>query len=252
MEHVSKYAQGTVWQWSQSEVVRYEEGVQAGTRPVLIISNNTFNTHSSSVNCVTITSVLKESPVHVPLQLSMLSHIQCEQVHTVPKKDLHNFKGIVSPATMEEVKAKLKFQLNMVDDKNSDLLKDIDNKLRQLNDEVKMGFVNSEKEMYTISILKELLLQVNHMKKDFVGLFQATSLRNQSHVAEVASIEEAKPVLKAVKKKKSKLSGKRYSAEERAFILDESNSLDTLIDRFGFRDKHAAYKTRYYFKKSSP
>jgi mRNA-degrading endonuclease toxin of MazEF toxin-antitoxin module len=52
------------------------------------------------VNCVAISSQLKESPVHVLLHMEKDSHIMCEQIFTVSKTELTDFMGNVPNSTL--------------------------------------------------------------------------------------------------------------------------------------------------------
>lgn len=131
LDSTNKYVQGSVWKWVNS--LEKRAGVQSSERPVLIISNNTFNNFSLSINCVSITSVLKESPVHVPLYIIVDSHIQCEQIHTVPKTELIEFIGIVPNSTLSQVKAKIRIQFDMSTDRNTEMFNSIKKSLDELN-----------------------------------------------------------------------------------------------------------------------
>jgi len=110
----NKYVQGSVWRWKNDRELK--PGVQGGERPVLIISNDKLNETSVAVNCVTITTVIKHSPVHVSAHIDADSEIQCEQIHTISKTELIEFKGMVPPDILAQVKAKLRFQLDMYPD----------------------------------------------------------------------------------------------------------------------------------------
>ena len=131
LDHTNKYMQGSVFKWTSGDSIR--AGVQSGERPMLIISNNTFNYFSPVVNCVSITSILKESPVHVPIYINMDSHVQCEQIHTIPKAELVDFMGMAPPITISNVKAKLRIQFDMAADKNTEMFQAIKKILDDLN-----------------------------------------------------------------------------------------------------------------------
>ncbi|MCL2415333.1 MAG: type II toxin-antitoxin system PemK/MazF family toxin [Defluviitaleaceae bacterium] len=131
IETANKFVNGSIWHWDNQR--NQTEGVQSGQRPILIISNNTFNRFSASVNCLSITTNLKDSPVHVPIMLSRQSHIQCEQVHTVSKSELTEYLGTAPHITMSYVNEKLKLQLSMNDDRHTELLLQIKDDMDALN-----------------------------------------------------------------------------------------------------------------------
>ena len=132
LDFSNKYVQGSIWKWNN--LAYRGEGVQSGSRPVIIISNNMFNYHSESVNCVSITSVLKESPVHVPIYIQMDSHVQCEQIHTISKTNLIEFLGMAPPSVVSGVKAKLRIQFDIGADKNMEMLNSIKKSLDTLDE----------------------------------------------------------------------------------------------------------------------
>jgi hypothetical protein len=41
-----------------------------------------------------------------------------------------------------------------------------------------------------------------------------------------------------------------YTEEEKAFIIDENNSIDELIKRFGFKNNKAAYAMRSHLRRA--
>ncbi|MGL4449778.1 MAG: type II toxin-antitoxin system PemK/MazF family toxin [Sarcina sp.] len=94
--------------------------VQKGCRPVLIISNELNNLHSTVVSCVPITSKSKNNiPTHHTLHKSkyrFLSYeentVLCEQILTVPKEDLR-FIGKIEDDDMMKVNNCLKIQLDL-------------------------------------------------------------------------------------------------------------------------------------------
>jgi len=116
IEATMKHIQGSVWHWDNRNLKK--DGVQSSERPVLIISNDNFNKHSSAVNRLSITTVLKDSPVHEPIYIATDSHIQCELIRTIPKAVLIGYIGAIPATTLLNVKAKLKIQFDIVEDEN--------------------------------------------------------------------------------------------------------------------------------------
>lgn len=97
-------------------------GVQNGERPILIVSNDTFNAYSPVVTCASITTVPKVSPVHVSIHVYEDSDIQCEQIHTVSKNELDDYIGMVPHDILKQVKEKLKIQFDLDTDRTYELL----------------------------------------------------------------------------------------------------------------------------------
>lgn len=92
-----------------------QEGVQSGSRPHLIISNDTFNKFAPVVTCVPLTSRCKRSPVHYFLHrnlgLSQNSYALCEQITTVPKSSISSVLCKLPQQHLSELNRMLAFQL---------------------------------------------------------------------------------------------------------------------------------------------
>lgn len=95
---------------------------QGGTRPVLIIQNDTGNRHSPTVIAAAITSRQgkKPLPTHVRLEdspqgLEQDSTVLLEQVRTLDRTRLKGYIGRVDEAAMEDVDQAIavSFGLNM-------------------------------------------------------------------------------------------------------------------------------------------
>jgi len=268
LEHTNRYVQGSVWKWANNSDRR--AGVQSGGRPVLIISNNTFNYHSPVVNCVSITSALKESPVHVPLYITMDSHIQCEQIHTIPKSELTEFTGMVSNSIMSSVKAKLRIQFDMGADRyaesfdtikrnlaelnskiDSQVLSDINANLQTLLDKAEAGFGIPALED---DIVKMLINFGDGFKKleDTIAAGHSHSSEDLSALSDLKtereSVEpEAGSTASATKRGRGRR--RKYTDEDVLFITNKANSIDALMERFEFKDRQTASRMRTYFKK---
>ena len=265
----NRYMQGSVWKWRNDNEQR--EGVQAGERPVMVISNNNFNAYSPSVNCVTITSQLKESPVHVPLRITADSHIQCEQIHTLNKNDLTDFIGIVPNSTVTAVKAKLRIQFDMSTDKNAEMFSNIKQSiaglntnpeimsaikenLEKLNAKANKGFgvIDIENDFLRLVVNLEesvgkIVAEVNKLK---VADRKETPVETATATATEGSREDArqyedgsekppKPAEKEPAEKEVKTRGKRknyihYTHEDKIFIADKNNAITAVMERFGY------------------
>jgi len=231
IEGVNKFLQGSIWHWKNpNSTVR--EGVQAGSRPVLIISNDIFNKFSPVVNCVSITTNIKNSRVHEPVFITRPSHIQCEQIHTISKEELVEYLGTVEHSTMSNVKAKLKIQFGMGDDRHLELLAEV----RSIVDDISRKIISSEDDEADV-----LAPAPNVPTQD--------AKPNQSSALKKADKPEKDTISK--KTGKSKQVHRKYTDEDRAFILDRSNSTADLMERFGYKDKIAANSARTYIRKIS-
>lgn len=95
--------------------------IQAGVRPVVIVSNNRCNKHSKVINVVPLTAKVgekKELPTHVFLKenenqgLKRNSLALCEQVTLLPVSDIINpYYGQVNDGSMDEITKALQVQL---------------------------------------------------------------------------------------------------------------------------------------------
>jgi len=90
-----------------SPVVGSEQG---GTRPVLIVQNDTGNRHSPTVIAAAITSQVNKArlPTHITVSgrevgLSKDSVILLEQIRTIDKKRLREHMGRLTPSQMDQV-----------------------------------------------------------------------------------------------------------------------------------------------------
>ena len=89
---------------------------QGGTRPVLIIQNDTGNRYSPTVICVAITSKIDKAKLPTHLELSTKNYnflkkdsvVLFEQVRTIDKSRLREFIGSLDEKDMEKVDEYLK------------------------------------------------------------------------------------------------------------------------------------------------
>ncbi len=93
--------------------------VQAGTRPVIIVSNDAANTHSPIITVVPLTTSLRKKrlPTHVAFKASCLrdeSIALCEQLISIEKDRVGSYVGKVPEHTMEKVDFAMRIQLNLV------------------------------------------------------------------------------------------------------------------------------------------
>jgi mRNA interferase MazF len=97
---------GEVWMANFGETVGHE---QAGTRPALILSADTFNCGPAElVIALPITSKRKRATTHVPVgppedDLARGGFVKCEDVRSISTQRLLRRIGSVSPVAMERV-----------------------------------------------------------------------------------------------------------------------------------------------------
>ena len=94
---------------------------QEGTRPVLIIQNDTGNKHSPTVICAAITSKMSKEklPTHVAIDggvikgISKDSIVMLEQVRTIDKERLKEYVGDLDAMRMQSVNKALLISLDL-------------------------------------------------------------------------------------------------------------------------------------------
>ena len=96
---------------------------QGGTRPVLILSNNTGNHYSSTVIAAAITSQYKsKQPTHIDLTgfagLPYDSTVLLEQVRTLDKQRLERCYGRLDDSTMAEIDLALAVSMGLASTEN--------------------------------------------------------------------------------------------------------------------------------------
>ena len=107
---------GQIYYADLNPVIGSEQG---GYRPVLIVQNDIGNRYAPTVIAAIITSRSSKAdlPTHVWLNaecgLPLASMVECEQVRTLDKSRLKDFKGIVSDEIMQEIDKGLKISLGL-------------------------------------------------------------------------------------------------------------------------------------------
>jgi mRNA interferase MazF len=109
-------AYGEVWFADLDPTVGHE---QAGERPVLVLSINSFNQSPAGlVVILPITTRLRGIPWHVPVSppeggLTRPSAVLCEALRSVSQPRLQRHLGTVSAATLQAVQDRLRILLNL-------------------------------------------------------------------------------------------------------------------------------------------
>lgn len=113
----TKYVRGMVY-WC--DLPRYEQNpnVQAGMRPVIIVSNNVGNVFSKNVTivpCTTNTEKNPEQATHILLNLTEDSMALCEMILTISKDLLKSFMGMLDEVTMRQIDKGIESALGLID-----------------------------------------------------------------------------------------------------------------------------------------
>lgn len=206
MDASIKYARGTVWLANLPD--NFEEGVQGGTRHILIISNNQGNATSPSVIAVPLTSKYKKQlSVNVywfDTENNKGNTALCSQLRPINKNRLIEYKYTLSDEYMEKVENAIKLSLDIRKREalNSAILNTpienntVENILQLLKDE------NSIRKSY--EYMCEILLAVRDCIKDTNKITETnnTEINNREINKESNEVEKAKP-LKVRKTKKA-------------------------------------------------
>ena len=102
-----EYVRGMVFYANIPNVI-YAPSVQAGRRPVIIVSNDVGNIHSQNVTvvpCTTNISKKDSQPTHYTTRLrkDIDTIVLCEDVMTIDKSCLDSFVGVLDDYTMEKI-----------------------------------------------------------------------------------------------------------------------------------------------------
>ncbi len=241
---LNAYVQGSVWMWPKNGAAD-RPGVQSSGRPVLIVSNNAFNQFSPVVNCLTITSNTRYGQMHVPVMIDVLSHIQCEQIHTINKGELTAYRGMVSAKTLGSVKDKLGMQFDLNEDRSFELLNSVVRGVEALNAKVDGVLESSGPDIDAEAAENIQAYTPESAQKDSEPAEDdAQEDKDHGMVPEPENIEKSEHGTSKPEKNKRR----KYSEEDKLFIVDGANSIASIVDRFGLKDKRAAYGIRKYFR----
>lgn len=104
----------------RGDILYVESGYSTGSeqrpgRPAIVVSNDKNNEYSSTVEVVYLTTQPKRDlPTHVPIHsLNRESIAICEQITTVSKERIGNYRGSVTSAEMEDIEAALLISLGV-------------------------------------------------------------------------------------------------------------------------------------------
>ena len=111
------YRRGDIYFADLDPVVGSEQG---GTRPVIVIQNDTGNKHSPTLIVATVTTRIRKKE-HMPTHLLIkdnpafreASVVQLEQIRTIDKCRIDNYLGKVTPHEMVAIEKALSISLAM-------------------------------------------------------------------------------------------------------------------------------------------
>lgn len=109
---------GQVWWWNCP--FHNRDHIQKGTRPVVIVSNDTCNEMSSCVTVVTLTTKASDAyPQQVPIVLDRrVSIALAEQMTTIPVRELGKYVTTLQQFQMDAIDRAILVQLGLVDARN--------------------------------------------------------------------------------------------------------------------------------------
>lgn len=105
---------GQVWWWNCPEHNR--EHIEKGTRPVVVVSNDTCNTYSPVVTVVPFTTSIKRPyPQQVPVIFNgSVSVAIADQLTSIPVSELERFVCTLQDFQMEQVDKAIAVQLGFI------------------------------------------------------------------------------------------------------------------------------------------
>ena len=109
-------ARGAVWLASLSPTRGHE---QAGVRPVVIVSDDTFNSGPAGLLVVVpMTTTWRGVPLHVPIDppeggLRKRSMVKCEDIRSISVERLIEYWGSLSASTMSAIEDRLRILLRL-------------------------------------------------------------------------------------------------------------------------------------------
>lgn len=109
---------GDIWFVELSNrMLGYDNGVQTGCRPCVVVSNEKCNENSPSVSVVPLTSNLNKKPIptHCVIKSAPYESIAlCEQVTCVDKESFVRKCGSLNASEIRNVKIRIMVQLGLI------------------------------------------------------------------------------------------------------------------------------------------
>lgn len=109
---VDKFKRGQIW-WLL-DTKNYQDSVQGGNRPVIIVSNNINNRYSSNITVIPCTSKEKaDLPTHIIFDIETKSTALVEGIQTVSINQLSRYIGTCDQDIMNRIDKALKIALDL-------------------------------------------------------------------------------------------------------------------------------------------
>lgn len=282
------YPRGSIWKCNCSDILA-EEGVQAGTRPALIISSDSGNSTAASVIVAFITSNIDRAKYSINVGFTNADGaenvILCNQIRTIHKKNLVRFMGFVTPKVLDRVDKAIKISLNL---KESSLdlsgLEEvvqnvIDKKITEIQDHqpvVTQDAVNNiaaQIEKLFTDVLIPLDNKLKQERKEGIAEsapIASTLVKGHTELSERGQVKaepepeaiKAKPEIikaeqtqSAIKQEPEKVEQRKHRGfwtdeKKMEFIQDKENMpLSKVVEKWHISSKKSAYQMYYTFKR---
>jgi hypothetical protein len=216
---LNRFLHGTLWKWVSNELA-------------LIISNDEYNSHSPTVNCVSVTNISGDS--------INIDNVQCNQIHTVEKEALLEFMGAIPTPILTAIKVKIQKQLNMGDDKTLHAVQETATRL-----------IGQLAKLDTEYVLPEPP-QKDQPKEVAVPPPVIKPTKSTKPTKPKQTPKQDKPQSKQNKNIKADNSSHKvrtYTDEDEAFVLDRNPTTEEVMKRFGFKEKRKVYDLKLQLKK---
>lgn len=118
----SRYKRGQIWRIfkdpkeTRERIENKDNHLQEKTRTWLIVSVDVSNDNAPILNCVAMSTKMRELPCHVKVTMDgFVCNVLCEHIMTINKSDLSNaeFVGVLDEPSMQRVEVALANQLGL-------------------------------------------------------------------------------------------------------------------------------------------
>lgn len=240
----TKFKRGSIWYFSDNTKSQFSVGEQSFSRPVLIISNDKFNSYSPVVNILKLTSKNKNNIMHVNfniegnnkyhnnIKLNDTTFVLVEQIDTVSTNKLTEYLGCLSDDIMNLIEEKLYIQLN-------------------LNRYSKLA-INKIKEFIDAYIDKSMEYKNNIIDaKDLIETIKLdlnSVLKARSNLIEKENVLEHKIENKSISKNTK---GRHWTEKDKKFIIDNYKTNKPMLMQTYDKTSSQLSKLYYRFNKES-
>lgn len=219
---------------------------QTGKRPVLIIQNDIGNLYSPTTIIAILTTKIKRNlPTHVVIRnfsgLSQVSAVCLEQIKTIDKSRLEDYKGNIGNEMMKEIEQAIsislgtpkdtQYEINMIDDYTRDEVDDVELVKRDT------GF--DGKENNWLCLAEQQLRFFTDIKQYMVNL-RIVQQNLENEIEDILDYIEAKNCNAAQGYKVYKMLKERR--QQRKQIMTELKQLEALTESFDCEQMRRAYQ----------